>query len=116
MTSKADSIYCSGLLPVLSIEAIEKERGKPLPARADPADNPERALQKKVDADRIDAWVRDLPPDLAEVGIALLNDDNQATIARRLKVSEAAISKRVKRLLAKGRIDLSGLRRSAILT
>lgn len=116
MTSKADSIYCSGLLPVLSIEAIEKERGKALPARADPGDNPEQALLKKIDVDRFTAWVRGLPRDLAEVGIALLNGDSQAAIARRLKLSEAAITKRMRRIGVIGRAQIADLRRSQILT
>ena len=116
MTSKADSIYCSGLLPVLSIEAIERERGKPLPARADPGDDPERALIKKNDLTRFTIWVRGLPRDLAEVAIALLNGDSQAAIARRLKLSEAAITRRMRRLCAIGRVELGDLRRSPLLT
>lgn len=116
MTSKADSIYCSGLLPVLSIEAIEKERGKPLPAQVDPGDSPEQALMRKIDLDRFTNWVIGLPRELAEVGLALLNGDSQAAIARRLKLSEAAITKRVRRLCAIGRDELGDLRRSPLLT
>lgn len=116
MTSKADSIYCSGLLPVLSVEAIEKARGKPLPDRADPSDDPEMMLVKKRDRERFIAWIRWLPQPLGEVAMALVNGDNQATIARRLKLSEPAITKRVRRILVVGRTELSDLRGSPILT
>ena len=116
MTSKADSIYCSGLLPVLSIEAIERERGKPLPDRSDPADNPETKLLLKRDLSRLTNWVRGLPRDLADVAGALLAGDSQAAIARRLMLSEAAITKRMKRIAKIGRIDLADLRWSPLLT
>jgi DNA-directed RNA polymerase specialized sigma24 family protein len=104
------------LLPVLSIEAIEKASGKPLPAIVDPGGDPEQTLLKKLDLARFTAWVRGLPRDLAEVGLALLDGDSQATIARRLKLSEAAITKRVRRLCAIGIVDLADLRGSLILT
>jgi DNA-binding NarL/FixJ family response regulator len=103
------------LLPVLSLEAIEKQRGRPLPAQIDRGDNPEQALLKKIDVDRFTAWVRGLPRELAEVGTALLNGDSQAAIARRLKLSEAAITKRVRRLCDIGRDELDDLRRSPLL-
>lgn len=116
MTSKADSIYCSGLLPVLSIEAIESQRGTPLPDRVDPGDNPELKLIRKIDVERLGDWARSLPRDLAEVVAALLNGENQALIAKRLKLSEPAITKRMRRVVARGRVDLVDLRRSPILT
>ena len=115
MTSKAESIYCSGLLPVLSIEAIEAQRGTPLPDRIDPGDSPELMLIKKIDLERLAVWVRGLPRDLREVVAPLLDGDNQATIAKRLKVSEPAITKRMRRIVARGRVDLAEMRRSPLL-
>lgn len=115
MTSEADSIYCSGLLPVLSIEAIEAQRGKPLPDRTDPADNPESNLIKKRDAERFAAWVRELPRELSDVATGVLNGDSQAAIARRLHVSEPAITKRMRRIAVIGRDELGDLRASPML-
>jgi DNA-binding NarL/FixJ family response regulator len=116
VTSKADSIYCSGLLPVLSLEAIEQARGKPLPDRADPSDDPEIMLVKKRDRERFISWVHGLPRPLGEVAMALVDGDSQAAIAKRLKLSEPAITKRVRRILAIGYVELGDLRRSPILT
>ena len=52
----------------------------------------------------------------AEVAMALVNGDTQAAIAKRLKLSEPAITKRVLRILAVGRAELGDLRGSPILT
>lgn len=115
MTSKADSIYCSGLLPVLSIEAIEAERGKPLPDMIDPGDDPEMALIRKEDDARLHSWADDLPPDLRDVANAKLDDDLNVTIARRLRISGPAITKRLRRIGAIGRDELGDLKASPLL-
>lgn len=116
MTSTADSIYCSGLLPVLSVEAIEAERGAPLPDMIDPADDPEMALIKKQDEARFHAWAKDLPPGLREVAEGKLEEDEtNAEMARRLGVSGAAMTKRMRRIGAIGRDELDDLKDSPLL-
>jgi hypothetical protein len=115
MTKQADSIYCSGLLPVLSIEAIEAEGGAPLAGFVDPGDDPETALIRKQEDERLHDWVDDLPAGLAEVANGLLDDEAKVSIAKRLNVSGAAITKRVRRIAAIGRDEIGDLRGTPLM-
>lgn len=110
-----DYIYCSSLLPVASLEAVLAERGSPFRHYADQVDSPEEALTKKRDLQRFHSWLRRLPPDLFQVALGLMRGDTQAMLARQLRISEAAISKRVGRILELGRRQLLDLRHSSLL-
>jgi hypothetical protein len=109
-------IYCSPLLPVLSLDAVLATGNSPVHLYTDTADPADIALIKRFHANRLRAWVRELPADLAVIAGGILCGETQASLARLLGLSEVAISKRVARLARKGRVQLADLRRSPLLT
>lgn len=111
-----DYIYCSSLLPVLSLEAAMASASFPAHRYVDPADPADIALIKRLDAGRLRAWAHALPADLAVIALGILRGETQASLARLLGLSDAAISKRMARLTRKGRIQLGKLRRSPLLS
>jgi len=97
-----DFIYCSGLLPVQSLDAVLAVADNKVRHYRDPADLADVALIKKRDCERFHAWLARLSPHLAEVAGLLMAGFTQSEIARRLKLTEAAISKRVSRIREAG--------------
>jgi DNA-directed RNA polymerase specialized sigma24 family protein len=110
-----DFIYCSPLLPVESLDRELGNRLSPLHRYADPDDSPELALIKKLDCERLHLWAVQLPADLAAVAPAILRGETQAAIARRLGISEPAVTKRLARLVRSGSRQLGDLRHSPLL-
>ena len=110
-----DFIYCSGLLPVQSLDAVLAAADNKVRHYRDPTDLPDVALIKKRDGERFHAWLAGLPPHLAEVARLLMADFTQSQIARRLKRTEAAISKRVNRIREAGAREIPDLADSPLL-
>lgn len=111
MSAHPNSIYCSGLFQPDSLSA----RADAAEALADFADNPEQALIKRQESWILTNWAEGLGAASREVARAILAGETQASLARRLGVSEAAITKRLARVTRKGREDLRMLRRAALL-
>lgn len=110
-----DFIYCSGLLPVQSLDAVLAIAGNKVRHYRDPGDLPDVALIKKGDGERFHAWLAGLAPQLAEVAGLLMAGLTQSEIARRLKLTEAAISKRVNRIRVAGLREISDLADTPLL-
>ncbi len=110
-----DYIYCSALPDTRSLDRALTDPKSSVHKLRDTSDDPEAALLVKLDLDRIAAWMATLPPDLRDVAEAALREETQAALAKRLGLTEAAISKRMKRLIKLGGRSLSDLRRSPLL-
>ena len=110
-----DFIYCSGLLPVQSLDAVLAVADNKVRHYRDPADLPDLALIKKRDGERLHAWLARLAPHLAEVARLLMAGLTQSEIARRLKLTEAAISKRVNRIREAGAREIFDLADTPLL-
>lgn len=115
MTDYPDYIYCSPFLPVQSLDALLSNPDAKLGEFRDPAESPEDALIKKRDVDRLHHWLTRLHPRLAVVAKLLMAGQTQAAIARKLHLTEAAISKRIARIRQQGLSDLFDLRESPLL-
>lgn len=109
-----DFAYINPLLES-SFDVGVAEPSSPLHRITDGEDDPETALIKAQDHAQLSRWVEGLPPDLKIAAGAALTGETQASMARRLNLTEAAISKRMSRLRARGLKDLKSLRRSPIL-
>lgn len=110
-----DYIYCSALPDTRSLDQALADPASPAHRLKETADDPETALIRKRDLNRIAAWMASLPASLREVAEAALRDETQAAVAKRLGLTEAAISKRMKKLLKMGRHGLGDLRASPLL-
>ena len=110
-----DFIFCSSLLPVQSLDAVLAVPGNAVAAYRDPAESPEMALIRKRDRERLERWLMRLDAPLARVAQLLMLGENQASIARKLELSEAAISKRIKRIRDLGGRELADLADSPLL-
>jgi DNA-binding NarL/FixJ family response regulator len=110
-----DFIYCSSLLPVQSLDAALSDPESGTRHMRDPADSPEDNLIKFRDRDRLHGWLAGLPPRLAETARLLMAGETQASIARRLRLTEAAISKRIAKIRVRGNAELADLRNSPLL-
>jgi len=110
-----DYIYCSPLFDVQSLDESLSHRRSPAHRLRDTLDDPETALVKARDKVRLSRWIGTLPHALKVVAQAVMTGETQASLARRLGLTEAAISKRMKRLALFGRTDLADLRASPLL-
>jgi DNA-directed RNA polymerase specialized sigma24 family protein len=109
-----DFVYCSPYLAVVSIEGLPPEMQAVALGAVDD-DDPETALIRDQDSSALNRWVDGLPEPLLAVAQGLLNGETKAAIARRLGISEPAITKRMKRIGASASLHLGGLRRSPLL-
>lgn len=110
-----DYIYCSPFFPVQSLDALLEDPESGIDDYPDPGETPEERVSSNLDHDRLHRWLGDLPVPLAAVAKLLMEGMNQAAIARQLRVSEAAISKRISLMREIGVRRLKMLRNSIIL-
>jgi DNA-directed RNA polymerase specialized sigma24 family protein len=107
--------YCSPFLDVQSLDQHLAWAESPVLDIVDPEPDPETALLRSQDLAVIDRWIARLPPGRQRLAIALMRGETQAEVARDEGVTEAAISKRMKALVAQGLRDLGDLRHSVLL-
>lgn len=110
-----DFIFCSPFLSVQSLDAVLALPDNLVRHYRDPADSPLDALIKKRDGERLHAWLLRLAPPLAAVARLLMAGETQASIARHLKLTEAAISKRVNRIRELGAREIFDLADTPLL-
>lgn len=108
-------IYCSALPETRSLDQELTTSKSSVHQLTDTVDSPESALLRKDDLDRLAEWMLGLPAPLRAVAEAVVREETQASVAKRLGLSEAAVSKRMKRLLELGRETLPELRQSCLL-
>lgn len=110
-----DYIYCS---PWQSVRSLDEQMERPessVFSLVDTEDDPETALIRAEDSAVLDDWVGDLKPRDRDLLNGVFDGDLQSDIARRQGVTEPAVSKRLKKLRARGVVDLAPLRRSILL-
>lgn len=112
-------IYASPLIEPLSLDAIcmPSEDGDLSPlAIADPAPDAEDQVALAQARTAIESFIGTLDArDQVLVERIFWNDERQADVARALDLSGAAISKRMSRIVQRGRIVLACLRGSLLL-
>lgn len=107
--------YCSPFLTVQSLDQHLAWADSPVLNIIDTEPDPEAALLRSRDLAVIEKWIAKMPPGRQRLAKALMRGETQAEVARDEGVSEAAISKRMKALVAQGVRDLGDLRHSVLL-